>query len=44
MTSIARGSPPNPRMQPTGLSGADPRSGGTLLERSKERRFVRALA
>ena len=29
-------------MQPTARSGASLRAGGTLLERAKERRFVRA--
>jgi hypothetical protein len=35
---------PNPRMQPTGRRGAELRVGGALLERSKERKLVRAPA
>jgi hypothetical protein len=35
---------PNPRMQPTGRFGAASRSGGRLLERAVERRFVWARA
>jgi hypothetical protein len=33
---------PSPRMQPPGRTGARLRAGGKLLERAKERRFVRA--
>jgi hypothetical protein len=32
---------PHPRTQPTGRSGAEPHSGGTLCERGKERRSIR---
>jgi hypothetical protein len=32
---------PNPRMQPTGRSGAESHSGGALRERAKERRLFR---
>jgi len=35
---------PNPRMQPTGRTGARFRSGGKFLERLMERKFVQALA
>jgi len=44
MLAVVATAPPNPRMQPTGRTGAELCAGGTLLERSKERRFVRARA
>jgi hypothetical protein len=39
-----RAAPPDPRMQPTGRTGAQCLPGGTLRERVQERRIVRAPA
>jgi hypothetical protein len=44
MATVARSTPPNQRMQPTGRSDARLRSGGALLAGAKERRFVRLRA